>query len=211
VLRGGSWNNNDNNCQPANRNWNNQLQNMKTQHLLYLLPFLFTACISLHISGLHSGYKNLSPAQKQKIKIVSDSTEICNLNNDQIIYSVTATQLLNCLQRNDSSVVYIWGPNCSSKNCILLGAAQSYCDKKNYKLYVVAEYYDMEQIDAQNNTKLPIFSINQKHYKTDYCNKYRKLFTRELVRNRKIEEDGSRFFVFRQDNLIRHKENLFEQ
>ncbi len=179
--------------------------------LLFLFLFLSAGCFITNTPGFYSGYKKINSDQKQNIVFAEDGLDVCNLKNDKKIYAITANHLLNCLQNNDSTIVYFWEPNCSSKSCVLLDAAQNYCDRNNYNLYVITEYYDLEKIDAQNNAALSLFSINHQYYKTDYCNKYVKLFSRELTKSRKIskEEDYFRYYVFNKDSLIGIKRNLF--
>lgn len=185
---------------------------MKKIYIILLFPFLVCGCIITNTPGFHSGYKKIAPDQKENIIFVEGDIDICNIKNDRKIYAVTAAQLLNCLQNNDSTIVYFWSPNCSSKSCVLLDAAQNYCDKQNYRLYVITEYYDLKKIEAQNNSGLSLFSINHKYYKTDYCNKYVKLFSREMIKNKDSgeEDDHYRYFLFHQDSFVRRKENLFD-
>ena len=179
---------------------------------LLLLSFLISGCFIANTPGFYSGYKNIQPDRKQNIIFVEDSLEICHLKNDQKIYSITAAQLLKCLQNNDSSIVYFWSPNCSSKSCILLDAAQNHCDRKRYTLYVITEYYDMEKTEPQNTAGLSLFSINHQYYKTDYCNKYVKRFTAELTKNGAPDKGESyyRYCLFYKDKFVRRKENLLE-
>ena len=136
--------------------------------------------------------------------------DICNIENDKKIYAITAAQLLKCLQNNDSTLVYLWSPNCSSKGCVLLDAAQNYCDRNNYVLYVITEYYDLDKTEPQNNGRLSLFAVNQNYYKTDYCNKYCRLFIRELTEKSTVNEenDYSRYYVFHRDTFVGKKINI---
>lgn len=182
----------------------------KTLFFFSILTFL-SGCIITNTPGFYSGYNKMDAASQSKIIFVSDGEEICNLKNDKKIYSITASHLRNCLEKNDSSIVYFWSPNCSSKSCISLIAAQKYCDTNNYRLYVITEYYDLEKIAPQNVATLPMFSINHKFYHTDYCNKYVRLFTKELIRDKPLskEETYNRFYVFSNDTLVKTKAELF--
>lgn len=176
-----------------------------------MLPFLLSGCFITNTPGFYSGYKKLNADQKQSVVFVEDKTTICDLNNDQRIYSITASHLINCLKNSDSSIVYLWSPNCHAKSCISLLAAENYCNKNNYSLYIITEYYDLEKTKLQNIASRPILSVNQKYYKTDYCNRYMKLFTNELLRNKKTDvEHGHRFFVFKADSLLRTQNKLLD-
>lgn len=183
---------------------------MKKIFFTVLLPVSVFGCIITNSPGFFSGYDKMDSGQRQNVIFVEDGFDICNIKNDKKIYAITASQLLECLKNNDSTIVYIWSPNCSSKSCVLLDAAQYYCDRNNYFLYVFTEYYDLEKINVQNTAGLSLFSINHKYYKTDYCNKYEKLFTRELTKGREMkkEEEYFRYFLFHKDSLVRKKENL---
>lgn len=180
------------------------------KYLLYVLPFLLPSCFITNTPGFYSGYKKLNPEQKQSIIFVGDQTTICDLSNDQKIYSITAAHLLNCLKKNESSIVYFWSPNCHSKSCISLLAAENYCNKNKFRLYVITDYYDLEKTKIQNVTSSPILSVNHQYYKTDYCDRYIKLFTNELIRNKKLgaEEYYNRFFIFKTDSLVRTQNEL---
>jgi hypothetical protein len=175
------------------------------KYFLYVLSVLLSGCVITNTPGFFSGYKKLTNSQKQSIVFIDDTTSICAINNDQRIYSITATHLLNCLKNNETSIVYFWSPNCHSKSCISLSAAEQYCIEKKYTLYIITEYYDLEKTKAQNNSSRPILSVNHKYYKTDYCNKYMKLFTNELIHDKTLssEDLNNRFFVFKADSLIR--------
>jgi hypothetical protein len=128
-------------------------------HFIYTFLLLFSSCIIVKTPGFYSGYKKLSPEQKQNIVFLNEHNNkmLCAVDDATKIYAVTAQQLLGCLKDHHSSIVYFWSPNCHSKRCISLGAAEKYCRENNYKLYIVSEYYDMEQLQLQNNT-LPVFS-----------------------------------------------------
>jgi hypothetical protein len=184
---------------------------MNLKNFIYLLLPIFTGCFITNTPGFYSGYKKLDAESKKSIIFPPDDMNICNLENDNKIYAITANRLLDCLKKSDSSIVYRWSPDCKSKACISLSAAQNYCDKINYKLFLVTEYYDLEKTFNQNTTTLPMFSVNHTYYKTDYCNKYMRLFTDELIKNKLLsqEEVSGRFYVFQNDKLIKIKVDLF--
>jgi hypothetical protein len=173
-----------------------------------LLP---AACIVISMPGLHSGYNKLSAEAKEKVVFTREDETVCNLKSEAKIHAVSAAQLRKCLNENDSSVVYIWSPDCHSSKCIPLGAAENYCKEHNMKIFIVAEYYDFDKTFTYNNAKTPIFSINHLHYKTDNCNKYRKLFTDELIAPAKLTRTNShhRFLVFHKDKFVATRDGLF--
>ncbi|MBK9726517.1 MAG: hypothetical protein IPO86_00270 [Saprospiraceae bacterium] len=175
--------------------------------------FSFSNCFITNTPGFYSGYSKLTEEQKKSIIFVEENTSFCDLKNDQRIYSISANQLLKCLKRNQTSIIYFWSPNCHAKSCISLVAAQKYCDNNNYTLYIITEYYDLEKIKIQNNVSLSMLAVNHEYYKTDYCNKYVDLFTKEIVKNKKLTkpELHNRFFVFKADSLVKTKAILFTE
>jgi hypothetical protein len=183
---------------------------LRTTFILVIISICTVGCVIkndfslLNTPGLWSGYKKLSEEERSNIIFVSNNENICKLNNENKIFSINANHLLDCLKNSDSSVVYIWGPNCRSDQCISLLAAQEYCDKNNYNLYVVTEYYDFKEIEIHNGTtKFPLYSINHFFYKTDYCQRYVNLFYSDLVKNNEVirEEKYYRFSIFKKDSL----------
>jgi hypothetical protein len=177
---------------------------------LFFYLLLLSGCTITSGPGFYSGYNKMDVAAKSNVVFVTDGMDIGQLKNDQKIYAITANHLLKCLEKNDTSIVYFWSPNCHGQSCVLLKLAQNLCDSKNHKLYVITEYYDMPKISPQNVTTFPILSINHKYYGTDHCNKYCKLFTKELIRNKSLskEESYQRFYVFVNDKFLCTKTNL---
>jgi hypothetical protein len=165
----------------------------------------------INTPGLHSGYDKLNAASKEKIVFTPQNEKPCDLQSDQKIRAVNAAQLRNCLKEKDSSIVYIWSPDCHSSKCIPLGAAENYCKEHNLSIFIVAEYYDLDKTFKYNNAKTPIFSIDHLYYKTDNCNKYRKIFTNELISPEKLTKKNSfhRFLVFHGDKFVGTREGLF--
>ena len=71
------------------------------------------------------------------------------------------------VKKKDSTVVYLFSPNCSSKNCISIQYANKLCEAKGYQLIVILEYYDFEIFAAQHINNFNSFAINHAYYKTD--------------------------------------------
>ena len=139
---------------------------------------------NITITGLCSGYSKLSERYKENIVFLDVKDNLCEQKEDGKIYVITGDHLYKCIEKQDNAMVYLWGPLCSSKYCYPLSYIQSYCDSHGYILYVIAEYYDETTISAQQkNISQPLLSINDKFYKTRYCNKYRKLFLKDLIRD----------------------------
>lgn len=174
--------------------------------MLFLLiaAQMSAGCVITDTPGFYSGYKKLSTDEKQQVVMTTATDPVCYMKNDQRIYAITGAQLLGCLRNEDTSVVYFWSPNCHSNVCITMSAAQYYCDKRKYKLYVVAEYYDLPKMKQQHTNSSPLYSINSGYYGTDYCNKYTFRFAREIAGQAGLPKDAlsKRFFLFCRDKLI---------
>ncbi|WP_233559666.1 hypothetical protein [Taibaiella sp. KBW10] len=170
-----------------------------------------SSCVILDTPGFHSGYKKLNASDKQQIHFVTETKDFCNIQNDKKIYAVTADLFLDCIKDKDITLVYFWSAHCGSEVCILLSAAQAYCDQRNYNLYVVSEYYDLPATLLQNKTRNPILSVNHLYYKTDYCPKYTRRFRKAIAGAAAISKDElrfSRFYFFKGSKFIKAKQKL---
>ena len=178
---------------------------------IILLSTILSSCSIIETNGFYTGYDNLTEAEKKEIVFVNPDSTICSLQQSLKVYAINGLQLRRCLEKNDTSLIYLWGPNCSSNDCILISACQDYCNAKNYKLYVVADYYDVKQMNAQNESNFPLLIANHKYYHKDYANKLNKLFQKDLLGSNTIsrEDKYKRFLVFKAKKLIDIKQQLF--
>lgn len=121
-----------------------------------------------------------------------------------MIVAVNGTQLLSYAREMDSLLVYTWSPHCTSKSCILISAFQDYCDSKNYEMVVVADYYDMQMMNAQNNLDLPILIANHNYYGKYYANGLNKRFIKDLLADseKDYEPTGGRFLLLSKGKLV---------
>ncbi len=176
--------------------------------IMIAVVFLYPSCVT--ISVYNNGYDNLSEKEKEQIELTESNFSICDLLNERIIYSINGLQLKECLEKNDTSVVYIWSPNCGSEDCILVSSCQDYCTEHNYSFYVVAEYYDFPIMEGQNASITPMFTINSQYYQTENSKKNKKLFLNDLISaNFSMKEYGyGRYLFFKSDQLIIVKDNL---
>ncbi|MGI4873331.1 MAG: hypothetical protein ACRYFX_19390 [Janthinobacterium lividum] len=165
---------------------------------------LMQGCSITNTPGFHSGYKKLSSNEQKQIEFIPANNPIPVVDNGTI-YAINAESLLNAIQSSDTTLVYIWGPQCHSRVCLPLTSVQAICRKKGYNLFIVSEYYDMGQIPAQGQLKNPLLSINHEVYGTDYCPKYTKLFTSELRRGKRISDDeqNRRYYLFHGRDFVK--------
>jgi hypothetical protein len=145
---------------------------------------------NITVAGLCSGYSRLSDEHKKQIVFLDTKDNVCELEKDGKIYAITGDQLHTCLETQENAMVYSWVPHCTSSSCYLLSYVQSYCDSHGFTLYVIASYYDTTRMFVeQNNISLPLFSPNEKYYKTKYRNRYTKLFMKDLIKDEKLVKE----------------------
>ena len=183
----------------------------RTVLLIVLILTVLISCSIIETNGFYTGYNKLTETEKKEIVFVKPDSTICSLQQSLKVYAINGLQLRNCLEKNDTSLIYFWGPNCSSNDCILISACQDYCNARNYKLYVVADYYDVKQMNAQNESNFPLLIANHIYYHKDYANKLNKLFLKDLLGSNTIskEDKYKRFLMFKANKLIDIREKLF--
>lgn len=175
-----------------------------TIFFLLLLPLL-QGCIITDTPGFYSGYKRLGDKQKEQVYFVPTETAFQPSAIPVKIYAVNGDQLRHQLKQQDSTVVYMWSPGCHADVCIAPNTFAQLCTGKGYKAVIVTEYYDFGKLSHVEPEFLPVYSVNHKYYKTDYCNAYIKRFVKDLVANRKPEKETlySRFLYFKGDQLVK--------
>jgi hypothetical protein len=179
--------------------------------ICFISFFILSGCIITHTPGFYHGYDQLTEEEKNTVVFTQADSSICMLNQNGKVYAVTGRQLSECLKKNNKSIIYRWGPNCSSKECILISACQDFCNSGNYNLYVVADYYDLDKMEVQNVSDFPILVANHKYYGKNYANKLNKYFIKDLLMGATIDKGDKykRFMFFEGDKLIKCKSNLF--
>jgi hypothetical protein len=152
----------------------------------------------------------LPPTEKATIRFVAANQPI-PAATDGLLYAVTAPSLLQTLSARDTTLVYIWGPQCHSAHCASLKSVQDLCHRKGYAFQAVAEYYaDLQQIKAQPRLQHPLVAINQRSYKTAYCAKYTALFAAELRQGQPLPDSVryARYYVFKGRAFVRAQNTL---
>jgi hypothetical protein len=161
---------------------------------------LLSACLVSRTPGYQSGYRYLSEEQKAKIHFADTTGNCCQYSSHDSIYAVNGMQLYRCIRNTMKAMVYIWSPHCHSTSCYSIKAVQDYCSNHGYTLFVIAEYYDDALFGsaAAFPQDRPIYSINEKYYKTTRCNRYYKLFVKELLSGQSFSKEDlfSNFFLF---------------
>lgn len=180
---------------------------MKKILLFLVITFVFQACAIVRTPGFNSGYKRLTADEQKRVCFVSSVEEIPDRNDGRIM-AVTAEQLSELLKKNDTMLLYVWSPHCSSSSCISLKAVQDYCDQANLPLYVLTEYFT-DAFTQNEFLSRPMLSVNEFHYKTSYCNSYMKRFLSELIPDDIRESDSNhRFLLFSKGSLVQSYERI---
>jgi hypothetical protein len=178
---------------------------MKKICYLFIPLLLLSSCISISFTGLRIGIDKLSNEQKQQVVMVpADKIINTAMVNDGKIYAVTGSQLRDCMQKLDTCLVYTWSPHCKGENCMLLSAVQDYCSANGYKLFVVADYINFEQIIQQaSSLEYPMFIANVDYYQTDVCRKCNTAFAKDLLLDSYDASNYSRYRIFAYGNYIK--------
>jgi hypothetical protein len=129
-------------------------------------------------------------------------------NNDKI-YIVNGTQLKECLNKNEKSIVYVWDLKCKSDVCFPLEIIQAFCSKNNLSLFIVSEYYDAEIMSIKYNLERNILAVDTEHYKTNLVSSYVNRFMKDIDEGleRKI---GHRYLYFEGDKFVRDYRSIYD-
>lgn len=173
--------------------------------------FITTICFlsSCYIKGLTNGYKRVTFEDKKRI--VFEKKDCVDQYSDTI-YAYKGKDIRKCLISKDTSVVYIWDPNCSSKSCIPLTGAQYYCDTRKYELYVLLEYFDFPKQQTFAPPTKSIIISDFKHYNTNFADASTNAFIEDLTTLDKKDKliKFKRFLFFKNGKFLFAKDSLYE-
>lgn len=176
----------------------------KTFVILLICSLSTTVLVSCRIYGFHSGYNSLTTEQKGYIIDYTLASDIEGASPG-FIYQISAENLQKAMDKYEYNVIYEWAPRCSSENCIPPSIALSEAEKKGYKLWVILDYYDEQIIGT--NFNIPIYSIKNTIYNTDYCQKYKRMFLSDLGWQ-EIDDNWGRFHLFKGREFIAQKNSI---
>lgn len=168
----------------------------------YLVFFLFFAITSCSIYGITNDYGKLNNKQKEIIHPLTDFKSAKENN----IYEINGLQLKEELKKNDRSVVVLFANGCNSKRCIPLSGYRLFSEKVKAKLYLVMVGYDNLDKTLEQNIGLPLFSIDNKYYKTIFKEKYIDKFILDLVGP---QPEFHTIYMFKKDSLVTANQGLF--
>lgn len=180
--------------------------------LIFFLLSLQSCFLLKNTPGFNSGEHKLTDYQKQRFSVVMELTDD-TLNQNDAIKIVNGKVLRTYLQQSkDTVLVYFWSVNCSSNACLPLSSVQYYCDQRNYKLVIVAEYFDEKIFKQKWERDYPMVFIDHKYYKTNYAIKYNKLFTVDILDGASLSKENmyDRYLFFSKGRLFQTKNDLYK-
>lgn len=180
------------------------------KYFLFSFLILASGCSITKTPGFYSGYKLLDSNQQKEITFLDPLNTIEAKPQRNIIQAITGKQLSEFIKKKDTTLIYIWAPFCSSESCLSLAQVSNFCTKNGYELCVIMEYYSGYELSkSQLSPQFNTFTINQQYYGTDYCQRYRRKFTKDLLNGQTIAKSQSyfRYLVFHSDKYIK---SLFE-
>lgn len=169
----------------------------------------FSSCIKGNFKGLFSYYNCTKQENPNLLIKLDDLNSFCipqNLDTPKIIIT-NGISLKKCINHYNNSIVYIWSPRCKGKLCVSLDIIQKICDEKGIELFIIAEYYDSENMKINHNLKRPILGIDTKYYKTNLTSRYLAEFIYDLTSN--SHYDG-RFLLFNSSNFLKSFKSIEE-
>jgi len=184
----------------------------KTLLLLVLLA-VFNSCIKVNgdFKGLYSYYEGTNKSNPELFVKLNSSDSICtnkSKNNDKI-YIVNGTQLKECLNKSEKSIVYTWSPKCKSDVCFPLEIIQSFCSKNNLSLFIVSEYYDAEMMASKYDLERNILAVDTKYYKTNLVSRYVNRFIKDIDEDLEYK-NLHRYLYFEGDKFVRDYRSVYD-
>ena len=180
--------------------------------LLLFSFILLTSCVQVSFKGLYSYYDR---SIKEKPEIFINTKNLDTINGkfsklENYVFIINGNDLKKCLKENDKSFIYIWGAKCSSKICYPLELIDNHCKKNNVSLFIVAEYYDSENMSYDYELDKNILAIDTKHYNTNLTSKYLNLFLKDIDNNLNYDNIPERYLYFEKDKYIKSYESIYD-
>lgn len=182
---------------------------MKTKYfLLLILSFLLLSSCHIEINGYFSGYKKINSRYPSLLKKLPSQQNICGIpyTDSCKVLILNGLQLKDCIQEENSTVIYQWNPYCKGSYCYGLDRVQSFFSAKGISLYIVADYYNnlMKEYYMLN---YPIIGVDTKYYKANTTTAYLKKFLQDLS---VTQENPHRLLYFKKGKFIQSFQKLEE-
>ncbi|NJL75536.1 MAG: hypothetical protein HC892_11410 [Saprospiraceae bacterium] len=153
--------------------------------LMFLLLLLLGGCGAIVVEvggGLFSGYDKLSKIQQKRFIKVEHHQSLSA--GDKSIYLISGATLNTMANHHNATLIYFWSPNCTSKVCYSLSSIKNYCVEKNFNFILIAEYINLERFEEAFDAGITIYMPNFLNYGIDYCNRYMRVFKKELLQQK---------------------------
>ncbi len=170
--------------------------------IFWFFTLSFSSCsIKGSFQGLYSYYDKTNLRAPNLIQ--KPLLPVCSLiqQDTPVVFMVSGIEIKNCLEHFEKSLVYIWKPKCSSEICISPIVLEKYCKSKNIELFIVAEYYDYENMTLNFPIKRPIFGVDCHHYSSHLTKKYISMFLSDLI-GKKTQYEENQFYLFNYGCLV---------
>jgi len=176
---------------------------MKRFSILFFSFFIFSSC---GINGITNDFDELSDSEKM---MVTQLSSFNNLNND-LIYEISGSQLLEELKSKDKSLVYIFANGCSSNLQNYLDQIEYYAEEYGYNLYLVMSGFSRLEATTSQSLNSPLFAISAEQYETKKSRKYLNAFRKDLGYDDFVSEHGRHgaYMFFEGDSLVDLKYSL---
>lgn len=117
--------------------------------------------------------------------------------------------LRNCIS-GKRDVIYIWPPRCHSELCIPLNLLQRRCEDLNVNLYIVAQYYDLQEMNVKYNIEHALMAIDNRYYNTIFVTNQLQEFLSDLTEVKHISDYQKMFYLFVNKEYVRSANRLSE-
>ena len=148
--------------------------NMRIIVFISFCLFLLSSCV---VIGLTNDYGKLNRERRQLINplVNFDKTKPGN------IYIVNAAQIKENIINYPKAIVYVFSVGCSHHEDVPLSVFENFAERNKFRLYLVLTgYSELEKVlDQEINS--PLYSIDNKYYKTRLRHLYERYFTNELT------------------------------
>lgn len=119
----------------------------------------------------------------------------------QSVLILNGETLRECMSE-EKTLIHTWKPNCSAKACFPLEIIQDVCDDLNIKLYIVAEYYDVDKMIMNYNIEHKLMAIDNGYYRTVFVDSQLKKFFSDLTKVKDFKDIRNNYFLFENREFI---------
>lgn len=196
---------------------------MRTKIILYVLggfvlclviEAIAVCCFITYIvsdpdnSGFVYQYDSKEPLPEFKSEnpnvIVFDG-DIDTLYYDNKIYVVKAEQLLSCISKYDTAVVYCWKPSCTGPGCCSPRAFEECCIERNWTPVIYTSYIDQDQLPEESLLSIPMLFVDPHPFGSSFLSSYEERIIRRLTGTKDMK---GRFMRFEKGKFVSYIDHL---